>query len=569
MSEAYLYGAEADQIQETLFRASRLRQVVGGSRLIDQFGRQATLLANNHGAIKVLIAAGGSFRAIFPSAETAKAFGTDLADCYRAVLEASLTLAGEEVLQPDCVLRADNFRERNRQVHQSIRRRKQSERGRHASAQTPTTALCQYSGTGLAGMLVKRPGENRHDYVAAAVDRMHRAGERVHDDDPESFLGRIAACLPKVEGLPQKWPDEVENILRLDPERSNVAYLLADGNGLGKLFGECDSREQLWELSIALDNAMREAVTEPIPDLFNRLNQARLKAEKKALTFLPVLPLILAGDDAFVLLPAYYALDYARRFCKAFEDAMRRLLTASPRLEPLLSLAPTIGAAVILCKGHFPYRIAHERGEARLNQAKQLSKSFVQATGDKERLSAISFEMIAGNELIEQKDEVERRFRAELRPYWVDDELSEDASSYGMSLITLLKQRLDLQGTPGKRLAELRALYASEALPEEKETDAAIKHLQETWEPRLLRLKQRMDATEAKSGGNLLWSLRALGAKQGIGFDYWREVRRGEGGNPFSFYASGLPDLIEVWDYAQSLDREMVDYKNEDRSDRR
>jgi CRISPR/Cas system-associated protein Cas10 (large subunit of type III CRISPR-Cas system) len=554
MLAEHLYGADVDHIQETLFRASRLRQIIGGSRLIAEFGNQAEALAKAHGATEVLIKAGGSFRAIFPTPEQAKAFGHDLADCYREALDASLTLAGEAV-----ELKGD-FKKENEQVHQAIQRRKRAERERRASAQTPTTAFCQYSGTGLAGELASRPNENRRDYVSSAVDLMRWAGERARDEGEESFLGMIAKHLP--DDLPKQWPDGekkdgLEKIESLDAEHSNVAYLLADANGMGKLFSKCDSPEQLKELSEALDHAMREAVAAPISDLYKRL-----KAEKQSLDYLPVLPLILAGDDAFVLLPAYYALDYARRFCLAFESAMLKYLS-----KPI---APTIGATVVICKGHFPYRIAYERGKARLNEAKRLSKSLAQATENADRLSAINFEMITGNELIGQPADAQGDFRAELRPYWAKDELSVAASSYGISLLTLLSQRLDLKDTPGKRLAELRELYAPEALSSKEKEYGDTEQSQNNWELRLKHLMERMDATEQGSSQSVLWALQKLGDEKQKSGDsksriqgYWRMVQRSDVKQEEEFRSNGLPDLIEVWDYAQRLDREIEDYEPE------
>ena len=40
----------------------------------------------------------------------------------------------------------------------------------------------------------------------------------------------------------------------------------------------------------------------------------------------PVLPLILGGDDLFALIPAPYALDFARRFCLAYEEQLKKLV---------------------------------------------------------------------------------------------------------------------------------------------------------------------------------------------------------------------------------------------------
>lgn len=312
MTNEYLFRAEADQIQDTLFRAARLRQVVGGSRLVAEFGTVAERIALNYGAKRVPIKAGGNLLAVFLTAEAASAFGDLLADSYRELMDASLKLAG------DPVSLAQGFAPANEKLHCALKHRKVAERGQHAASQTPTTAFCQSSGVGLAGDLVKSErqdanGNMRHDYISTAVWRMEEAGQKARDIDKDSFLWRIAACLP--EDLRRDWPEKVDEIKELDPRR-NVAYLVADGNGMGNLFGACESLDQLEALSDALDEALREALVAPLPELINQLELDRYRQ----LAFLPLLPLILAGDDVFALLPARYALDYARKLCQLSND---------------------------------------------------------------------------------------------------------------------------------------------------------------------------------------------------------------------------------------------------------
>lgn len=567
MAIEILFGAEADRIQVTLFRAERLRQVIGGSRLIAEFGEVAAEIAREHGATGVPVKAGGNLIAVFPAEkeESAARFGQLLADSYRELLEASLTLSVESIPT------SAEFGQANEKLHQVINWRKGAERGQQASEQTPTTAFCKSSGSGLAADMVPSRDRQaasslaRFDYVSAAVLRMEEAGQQARDQDEHSFLGKI-----KNDHLPDYlqdllWPDKVDEIENLDPSRGNVAYLVADGNGMGELFRKCDSPAQLEALSLALDNALREAIVEPLPDMVSRLEESF----DRDLFCLPVLPLILAGDDVFALLPALYSLDYARRFCLAFETAMRARFEEAEILKPLLPFAPTISAAVIICKGSYPYRLAHMRGEARLKQSKQLAKEIRRLTEDRERFSAVSFELITGNELISQVADEELKYRAELRPYWAAETISDTAAKLSFPLALLLEERFMLSGAAGKRLAEFRKLYSPQYLPA---NDDELKE----WRNELIRLLERIiasDPLERLTGEKKpvtqqrLWreALRVLGngeppgGKNGVGS--WREVQRaGE-----MFQAHGLPDLIEVWDYAQTLEKTLDDYEGEER----
>ena len=141
-------------------------------------------------------------------------------------------------------------------------------------------------------------------------------------------------------------------------------------------------------------------------------------------------------------------------------------------------------------------------------------------------------------------------------------------SKQSLPLALLLEERIILSEAAGKRLAEFRELYSPRYLPA---NDDELKD----WQNELTRLLERIiasDPLERLTGEKKpvtqqrLWreALRILGngeppdSKKGAGG--WREVQRaGE-----MFQANGLPDLIEVWDYAQTLDKTLDDYEGEE-----
>ncbi|GIV79007.1 MAG: hypothetical protein KatS3mg050_3401 [Litorilinea sp.] len=70
----YLLAAEADKIQDFIFRSSRLREVVGASQLLTRFCRSVEeTLAKDYNA-QVVVNDGGSFRVIFETKDQAVAF---------------------------------------------------------------------------------------------------------------------------------------------------------------------------------------------------------------------------------------------------------------------------------------------------------------------------------------------------------------------------------------------------------------------------------------------------------------------------------------------------------------
>src|SRR5258707_11919414 len=91
----YLLAAEADKIQDFIFRAARLREVVGGSRLLARFcGKGVTELRRKHNdKPEIIISDGGAFRLVFDDEKLAREFGNDLAELYRRCAGGSLTVA--------------------------------------------------------------------------------------------------------------------------------------------------------------------------------------------------------------------------------------------------------------------------------------------------------------------------------------------------------------------------------------------------------------------------------------------------------------------------------------------
>ncbi len=74
----YLLAAEADKIQDFLFRSSKLREVVGGSQLLTRFCDEAALhLLEKYGLPKedIITADGGGFRILFDDYDKAESFG--------------------------------------------------------------------------------------------------------------------------------------------------------------------------------------------------------------------------------------------------------------------------------------------------------------------------------------------------------------------------------------------------------------------------------------------------------------------------------------------------------------
>ncbi len=558
----YLLAAEADKIQEFIFRSSRLREVVGASQLLSRFCRSedgALALASRYDG-DMVVNDGGSFRAIFDDDDDKKArqkainFGADLSELYRLSLGGSLSV-GEPVLMNG------DFRAANDEVGKKLRQAKNHRQGVAAEPHMPYVAFCASCGVALAdrhGQLKGGSSDRRANYYCDICQT--KAAER--DRKPRAILDDFYATYCKVLSIDQtsdpSWPEDANDIARFDlRQRNYVAYLVADGNGMGSLFRKCD-RTQIEQFSEGLTPALHSSLVVPA---------AAFRTTVPGQTdMVPLLPLILGGDDLFALIPAPYALDFTRRFCLAWEDELRTLVTSAglkigagedeiPR--------PTVAAAVVICKSKYPYALAHRRAEELLKEAKRHSKLLAAETG--EHLSAVSFEVILGNRLAGEEDVSEERRKAiqpTLRPYWVTEGgLSSAAAERGIGLFELLAQRFALNDVPKKRLIEVRKQF--ERLPADINSRNRGEQLA-AWTAKLEAMLKRSDKRREVNGQRVIVNplrdaLVALGkgANDSSGAHNWREVKHGDGGP----LAHGMLDLLEAWDFAQDLDRGPDDYE--------
>ncbi|MBC6949463.1 hypothetical protein DWB58_16165 [candidate division KSB1 bacterium] len=530
----YLVAADADQIQNLLFRSSHLREVIGGSMMLSRFCKEETnpalakIITDFHG--NVIINDGGSFRLTLGSDKEAKDFLECLADLFREETGGTLTVAGPIEYNDG------EFRSKNETLQLELLNAKYYRTGAEAEPQLPVSAFCTSCGIGLAAQYARPawelPGEEKTYLCNHCYDKAEDKLLKAHffyQDYRDAIKKKHAADFNKFLENPK---DPAELIGSLDATQY-VGYVLADVNGMGRHFNRRESPEDLTKLSNDLTAALWASLAAPIPDLIKRLRE-RKSGERELIEKLenrmPIVPLILGGDDVLALVPARYALDIGSRFGEEFEKHMNGI---------------TIGVAVIICQKHYPYTLAYERGHKLLEQAKKHGKSL-----GTQKLSAINFEVILGNELkVSAEDEVgkEKEYHSSLKPYWIGAKAnaeSSESSHAGIHFDRILHHRLALKNIPQKRLHELRRFFDPRRL-NELHKDKEREEWNKGFEDFLHRIKPESWASALES------AIKELGP--------WRNIKRW----PKKDFdpATGLLDLIEAWDYAYKLDKPDKDYQ--------
>lgn len=519
----YLVAAEADKIQDFVFRASHLREVTGGSSLLTRFCQEAPKDCLGCSDDDIVISDGGSFRLLFDTSAKAVEGSSKLADLYYLTTGCSLTVAEPVEWDGD----EATFISANDLAGSKLRAAKRAA-GAAMTPHLPQMAFCASTGVELAAAFTVPKKGRAETYLSNSSLIKKREWETGKEDFLLDFARRADpdGRDPDILDTPLE-PGEVGRAGGYEP-RDYVAYLVADGNGMGSLFGKCKTRDSLEALSIRVGEIVGESLAAAAKEVM------RYPTKQKGNYFVPVLPLILGGDDIFALLPAKWAIAFAQEFCRAFEQQMEDF----QRQQPDLANAPksTMSAAVVICKSKYPFYLAHQRGEQLLKEAKRLSKS--QAT---QPMSVVNFELIVGNRLADHSREAGEH-RPTLRPYWVGD--PPDAHP---SIQQLLDARLSLRSLPQKRRAQLRAFFEPPTL------QTSIPE-RDKWRCDLEELATRIGKLSGDEGiaQTVKGSLAALGSDRGA--YYWRSLDLNRSGN-------ALPEVLDMWDFLYDLQQDQKKYK--------
>jgi hypothetical protein len=535
----YLLAAEADRIQDLLFRSSQLREVVGGSQLLSRFCEHEEdkrgedkgilhLLSNKLGITPdVITSGGGSFRLKFETKEDAHRFGAALAEAYYRATGGTLSVA-------DPVPMTGGYGPASKEAGEKLRQAKR--RGVPvATTQIPYIAFCESCGVGLAEAHERRIPEEREAHYLCHSCRVKIAEREEHSQGNflRQFYEKVKSKAP--------WPPtpEPEDVARYDP-RDYVAYIVADGDGMGRIFESCN-QDQAHALSNKMDDVLREALAEPTGQFMDKVAGERASC-------IPTLPLILGGDDLFALVPARWGLDIAQRLCRTFQDKM----TAFVRKEEITldreqgddgDLTVTMSAAVVICKANYPYYLAHQIGEERLGATKRAVKALAD---EGTRLSAVDFEVVLGSQAAPH--ERTGKWRPTLRPYWVTR--GEAPSRWGLSINDLLTWRRQLVGTPARRRSQLREHF-----------DQVSKDGNDGWDEGLQRILKRIERDWTRKEKHPV--RRALEALGGLKLEDWYALER-KNDEDF-WHGHGLPDLLRAWDWTWDLGYPPIAYEGGER----
>ena len=173
----------------------------------------------------------------------------------------------------------------------------------------------------------------------------------------------------------------------------DIALIHIDGNGLGILLmglkevlqnrSDEEYRQGFRNFSDSLSKATEEAAKIATKWLYEvSAYQHKAEGDNEKRTYLPMRPIVLGGDDVTLLCRADLALEYSKRFCKAFKETSQKHLKSlyekhlkDSSLKPYL----TASGGILFHKASHPFTHSHHLVEDLCQLAKRLTKSVVRS----------------------------------------------------------------------------------------------------------------------------------------------------------------------------------------------
>lgn len=358
---------ESKSIQAWLFASGRLRDIVGGSELLENLTgpllddalRALGLVENDN--IHFSRRAGGSLYAFSENAEDLRDF---LALWSLVVQQHAPGLAFDSGLGSGTTPRKAFDDARN-----GLRADNSRALPQRPSAPPPAQRSPR---TGLAAV--------QHD-KGEPVDAGTRARRRHAAPDRSHLMERV-----KPEGTAltwRHWPLDLEagaerGFPFLGDDRT-VALVHVDGNGLGQLLMRAQEAstaqpERFIEIFRTLSDGIGEATSRAVQAAVGEVLLPA--AESTGTTMLPARPIVVGGDDVTVLVRADLALAFARRFQSAFEQTTQQTMAQLSDLGVQgLPGYLTAGAGVVFMKASQPFYMAAELTESLTRTAKRHART--------------------------------------------------------------------------------------------------------------------------------------------------------------------------------------------------
>lgn len=338
----YIYGASIQGIQGFIFSTNSLKDIVGGSELVEKIC--TTLFESNYlqGATRIINAA-GNIKCVYD----------DLQECEKTVLEFPKTvmLAAPGITISQAVVKVTEEELKTHFASCMDLLEKKLKIQRNKPARNMTVGFMGVERSRTTGLpAITQESQEYLDEGTLKKRNLSVGGKATISLAEKSF--HIKNLSPKNIAL---------NIEDLTGKNDWVAIIHADGNGLGQILSKfSSSMEKLKDFSEKLNQATCQAARAA----FKKVYTAEDYTQESSV--FPFRPVVLGGDDMTMICKASLALDYVKVYLEEFENATRQKLGADNGL--------TACAGIAFIKSSYPFHYGYDLAETLCTQAKIVSK---------------------------------------------------------------------------------------------------------------------------------------------------------------------------------------------------
>jgi hypothetical protein len=360
MTQRMLYGFSAREIQKFILRSDKLREMAGGSELVNRLcgeyleaGLSGLGIPAN--AVDPVTQAAGWARLVFHDSRAAEVFHQVWP------LFVDRFAPGLQVDQAYVPFAADGWVEASERLEEALR----GERNRGQAVLPEAGPLVGRSPrTGL-------PSVEYDDRTKQWVDRETVRKLAVSED--------ACGLLEKLEGdaRQEHWPLDMSEIAT--SEKSYIAVIHADGNSLGRVVallndslqgGTADGLAVFKGFSTAVEEATRRAARKA----FGETVRPHAALDENGKPVIPLRPIVLGGDDLTVIVRAQLAFAFCEEFLKRFEEESEAALRTHLGGFQVRGLPRrlTASAGVAFVKKAYPFSRGYDLAESLCRDAKQV-----------------------------------------------------------------------------------------------------------------------------------------------------------------------------------------------------
>jgi hypothetical protein len=362
----FLAAVEVDQRQRFILEADKLQEMLGASRIIGESMHAAEQAVKRHPEVRLAWRVSGVQWLL---ADDLGALGKCLWEIRQGLLEDLSLSASFAIVEWED---GTPFKAATGALELRMREKKDAKCGEDGSPASPWFAQCRLQPHKPANVWVpdkKAAIDERRRLVSAEADLRRKKAKAYRAEWKAKF---------SFSGFYED-PEDFEDFVESDAD-SYIALVKADVDGMGRLLAQLDWDKLANSLGVdapaaalsfsgAVDRCVRESLAESV----NSITETAKKVEQP----FPILPIVVAGDDLWVLArksKAYaFALEMGTQFaCKARDDGT---LKAALEVSGLAGKDLTFSFGILFAKQGYPFDAQLDLAEELVHSAKKLRRS--------------------------------------------------------------------------------------------------------------------------------------------------------------------------------------------------